>query len=79
MEVLQSKLKTISFHTLHKQYHKHAPRDDKQTLDPEKMQLFRNGKFYRCSHRPREEQLRGRDESRRRELMEYFDRHPQEE
>jgi hypothetical protein len=34
LEGLQAKLKTISFHTLYKQFNKNNPSDEKATLDP---------------------------------------------
>lgn len=60
IEGLQAKIKTISFHTLYKQYHKNNLCDEKATLDPEKLKMFQKGKYYRCSQRPKEEEVLGR-------------------
>ena len=53
LEGLQAKLKTVSFHTLYKQYQKNKLCDEQATLDHEKLKMFQKGKYYRCTQRPK--------------------------
>lgn len=77
IEALQSKLKTISFHTLYKQYHKNGTKEEETNINPEKLQMFRSGKFYRCSQRPRNDELHLKCENIKNGMMDYYDRRPE--
>lgn len=78
IEALQSKLKTISFHTLYKQYQKNTIKEEENNINPEKLEMFRSGKFYRCSQRPKKEELRLKCENIKNGMMDYYDRKPEE-
>lgn len=57
IENLQSKLNTISFHTIYKRFQKDGGREEEYNINPEKLQMFRDGKFYRYTQRPKKEEI----------------------
>lgn len=77
---MASQVKKMTFHQVYKAYQRgNTPKkeDRDSIINPEKMEKFKSGTYYKSNTRPQKFQRR-LDDNIKHDLMEYFHRRPEE-